>query len=254
MTISDAILARSLDPSETEAIAATVGGLLEPGTVLHLLGGLGGGKTTFVRGLARGLGLDADEISSPTFVRLARHDRHACPDRPDQAEKALRSLVHVDGYRVEDEREAAALEIEAVAEECDAIVAIEWPDRLGTHAPPADLVVSIDPDDSMPGSDESGPETGARRIAILDRRSEPARRRLAEAMATVHAGRVRMPPTAGEARCPICGKPLPEPGREESFSPFCSPRCRGADLGRWFSGDYAISRALDPEQDADVGL
>jgi tRNA threonylcarbamoyladenosine biosynthesis protein TsaE len=248
MTTSDAILVRSLDPSETEALAATVGGVLEPGTVLHLLGGLGAGKTTFVRGLARGLGLDAEGVSSPTFVRLARHDRH------DQHEKDPRSLVHVDGYRVEDEREAASLEIEAVAEECDAIVAIEWPDRLGTHAPPADLVVSIDPDESALDAGDADLPRGARCIAILDRRPDAARRRLAEAMATVHAGRVRMPPASGEAHCAICGKTLSGPGREQSFSPFCSPRCRGADLGRWFSGDYAISRPLDPEQDADVEL
>jgi len=247
MTTSDTILIRSLDPTETEALAATVGSLLEPGTVLHLLGGLGAGKTTFIRGLARGLGLDAEEVSSPTFVRLARHGRH------DQHEKDPRSLVHVDGYRVEDEREAASLEIEAVAEECDAIVAIEWPDRLGTHAPPADLVVSIDPDESALDAGDADLSRGARRLAILDRRPEAARRRLAEAMATVHAGRVRLP-SADRPRCPICGRSRSWPAREGDSSPFCSPRCRGADLGRWFSGDYAISRPLDPEQDADVEL
>lgn len=50
-----------------------------------------------------------------------------------------------------------------------------------------------------------------------------------------------------EPRCPICSKPAAprEPGRKSSY-PFCSERCRQVDLGRWFSGSYAVP-AVDPE-------
>lgn len=47
-------------------------------------------------------------------------------------------------------------------------------------------------------------------------------------------------------RCPICGKPVHyEPGKRLSeFFPFCSERCRMVDLGKWLTGEYAVSRPL----------
>jgi hypothetical protein len=47
--------------------------------------------------------------------------------------------------------------------------------------------------------------------------------------------------------CPICGKPA-----SAAFRPFCSPRCRTIDLGRWLGGDYAIP-AAEGDDDADAG-
>ncbi len=44
--------------------------------------------------------------------------------------------------------------------------------------------------------------------------------------------------------CPICGKPV-----EARFRPFCSPRCKDVDLGRWLKGAYAIPAALPLEDD-----
>ncbi|HBT66064.1 MAG TPA: tRNA (adenosine(37)-N6)-threonylcarbamoyltransferase complex ATPase subunit type 1 TsaE, partial [Ruminococcaceae bacterium] len=54
-------------PAETEAVGALLAGKLKGGDVVALYGGLGMGKTAFVRGLAFGLGLNA-EVSSPTFA------------------------------------------------------------------------------------------------------------------------------------------------------------------------------------------
>ncbi|MFN6956633.1 MAG: DNA gyrase inhibitor YacG [Acetobacteraceae bacterium] len=48
------------------------------------------------------------------------------------------------------------------------------------------------------------------------------------------------------ARCPVCGRPATEAAR-----PFCSPRCRQVDLGRWLTGAYAIPAADRPEDEAD---
>ncbi|MBI1388880.1 MAG: DNA gyrase inhibitor YacG [bacterium] len=48
--------------------------------------------------------------------------------------------------------------------------------------------------------------------------------------------------------CRTCGQPLPEGIRTPTF-PFCSPRCKMVDLGRWFSGDYSISEPLPREED-----
>ena len=72
--------------AETEALGAAVGRALTGGAVLALFGGLGMGKTAFVRGLAAGRGLEA-EVSSPTFAPV-----HEYGGQPP--------LVHFDMYRV----------------------------------------------------------------------------------------------------------------------------------------------------------
>lgn len=72
---------------ETEELACRLAGSLRAGTVVALFGGLGSGKTAFVRGLARGLGIDA-EVSSPTFALV--HEYAGSP-----------ALIHFDMYRIE---------------------------------------------------------------------------------------------------------------------------------------------------------
>lgn len=47
-------------------------------------------------------------------------------------------------------------------------------------------------------------------------------------------------------RCPVCGRSL---DGEVEILPFCSPRCRDVDLGKWFLERYRVSRALDPGED-----
>jgi endogenous inhibitor of DNA gyrase (YacG/DUF329 family) len=51
-----------------------------------------------------------------------------------------------------------------------------------------------------------------------------------------------------QRRCPICGKP-----QDEKFRPFCTKRCADIDLGRWFSGGYAIPVVEDDEAPGDSG-
>ena len=82
------IITRS--PEETEALGRRIGSQLDGDETIALFGGLGMGKTAFVRGLAEGLGLDSDEISSPTFAIVHEH------------ENAIgKRLYHFDMYRVE---------------------------------------------------------------------------------------------------------------------------------------------------------
>jgi len=101
---------------ETEALARAVAMDLRAGDVLRLSGPLGAGKTAFVRGLAAGLGIDPDEISSPTFTLI--HEYRGGRLR----------LFHADLYRLA----AAAAEdlgLDELGAE-DGVLAIEWPDRL----------------------------------------------------------------------------------------------------------------------------
>ena len=104
---------------ETERVAEALAATLRPGDVLLLSGPLGAGKTAFVRGLARGLGIDPDEVSSPTFTLVH-----------DYGGGRLR-LFHVDLYRL-GTAGAEDLGLDELGVD-DGVLAIEWPDRLG-HA------------------------------------------------------------------------------------------------------------------------
>mgnify|MGYP006145644947 CR=1 FL=1 len=96
---------------ETLAVARDLAAHLKPGDIVRLSGDLGAGKTAFVRGLAVGLGIDADAVSSPTFslVHEYRGGRLA--------------LYHADLYRLNDATtEDLGLEEQRVA---DGVLAIE---------------------------------------------------------------------------------------------------------------------------------
>jgi tRNA threonylcarbamoyladenosine biosynthesis protein TsaE len=108
---------------QTRAVAAALASRLRPGDVLLLHGDLGTGKTAFVRGLAAGLGMDPDEVTSPTFTLVHEYRGGRLP------------IVHVDLYRLggTDLDEIGLDEGLAHA----GVVAIEWAERLacaGTDA------------------------------------------------------------------------------------------------------------------------
>jgi endogenous inhibitor of DNA gyrase (YacG/DUF329 family) len=56
-----------------------------------------------------------------------------------------------------------------------------------------------------------------------------------------------------ERLCPICKRKIPADSGRQPYHPFCSPRCKLADLGSWLSGSYRISRPLS-EEDLDEGV
>jgi tRNA threonylcarbamoyladenosine biosynthesis protein TsaE len=114
---------------ETAALGRSLGETLSPGAVIHLFGDLGAGKTVFVRGLASGLGLDPDEVSSPTFTLIQEYRGHG-----------RHPLFHVDLYRLAG-AEVDDLGLDALATE--GIVAIEWANRLPDSQPHA-IIVRID--------------------------------------------------------------------------------------------------------------
>lgn len=108
---------------ETRAVAARMATGLAPGAVLLLAGDLGAGKTAFVRGLAEGLGIDPDEVTSPTFTLVHEYRGGRLP------------LVHVDLYRLESaDLDEVGLDQDLAAE---GVVAVEWPERLTREVPGA---------------------------------------------------------------------------------------------------------------------
>lgn len=111
------------DAEATEAAGAEWAGILRAGATLLLEGDLGAGKTTFARGLARGLGV-AGDITSPTHALVQIH-----------AGRDGRRLVHVDAYRLAGPAQVDGLLLEEIVEPGDLVV-IEWPERLGDRTPP----------------------------------------------------------------------------------------------------------------------
>ncbi|HSV74106.1 MAG TPA: tRNA (adenosine(37)-N6)-threonylcarbamoyltransferase complex ATPase subunit type 1 TsaE [Chthonomonadales bacterium] len=114
--------------SDTRALGQRIATRCRGGEVLLLIGDLGAGKTVFVQGLAEGLG--ATGITSPTFTLLHIHRDGRLP------------LVHADLYRLSGPAEVADLGIEDVAVGA-AVLAVEWPDRLGALAADGRLEVRL---------------------------------------------------------------------------------------------------------------
>lgn len=110
---AEVVISRS--EAQTADVARRLASTLEPGTTVLLIGELGAGKTAFVRGLADGLGLDPDQVSSPTFTLIQEY-------------RGRITLHHVDLYRITTE-EAEDLGLQELAGP-DSIVAVEWADKL----------------------------------------------------------------------------------------------------------------------------
>jgi tRNA threonylcarbamoyladenosine biosynthesis protein TsaE len=109
------------DEGATAALAARLAPLARPGDVIALAGELGSGKTSFARAFIRALGDAAEEVPSPTFSLVQTYETQAGP------------IWHFDLYRLARPEEALELGLEdALAE---AIVLIEWPERLGAMLP-----------------------------------------------------------------------------------------------------------------------
>lgn len=117
---------------DTARCAATLAARLMPGDVLLLSGDLGAGKTAFARALIRTLKEDqALEVPSPTFTLVQTYDTKTAP------------VWHFDLYRLKDPEEIYELGWEE-ALAGDAIVLVEWPQRLGTLAPREYLGIDIE--------------------------------------------------------------------------------------------------------------
>jgi tRNA threonylcarbamoyladenosine biosynthesis protein TsaE len=110
-----------MSAADMHAVAQELAGALPADTTLALHGDLGVGKTTFVQGLARGLGV-TDPVTSPTFNIFTLHRGTG------------RILVHMDAYRLENEHQIEALMLEdfLVSPWC---LAVEWPEKIAAWIP-----------------------------------------------------------------------------------------------------------------------
>lgn len=109
-------------PEATEALGRALAETLGPGDVLALYGELGAGKTRLARGLVAGLGGNPDDVTSPTFTLV-------------QTYPARVPVHHLDVYRIEHEAALDALGVDELMDDAEAVVLVEWPERLEARLP-----------------------------------------------------------------------------------------------------------------------
>ncbi len=102
--------------------------------VLGLVGDLGGGKTTFLQGLAKGLGIEK-KILSPTFVLMKKFKI---------PKKDFGFFYHLDCYRIEKPEEIAGLGFKEIISLPGNVVAVEWSDRIRKLLPPDSLILEFE--------------------------------------------------------------------------------------------------------------
>lgn len=107
---------------ETQQVGESFAQKLKGGEVLALYGDLGSGKTTFVQGLAKGLGIEK-QIISPTFIIMRTYAF------------GNKMLYHVDLYRIESENDVEGIGLRELMNDPANIVLIEWPEKIENLLP-----------------------------------------------------------------------------------------------------------------------
>lgn len=118
-------------PEETECLAARLAFFLRAGDVICLRGDLGMGKTTWTRGLVRGLGSPAP-VSSPTFTLLHEYMGGRLP------------AYHADAYRLRGPDDAQNTGLDDYLSRADGVIVIEWPERIESVLPEERLDILLE--------------------------------------------------------------------------------------------------------------
>ncbi len=118
-----------LSEEKLKDFASFLTGFLKEGTLVLLCGRLGSGKTTFVRGMVRGIGLEEDIVRSPTFTLMNVY-------------VGEKTIYHVDLYRLKSD-DSIFFDLEEIIEDEEGIVVIEWADRFKDFWPDEALKIRI---------------------------------------------------------------------------------------------------------------
>jgi tRNA threonylcarbamoyladenosine biosynthesis protein TsaE len=129
----------SYSAAETFDLGKRLGSVLIGGEILLLSGPLGAGKTIFVKGLANALGLDPEEVTSPSFTLVNPYSGRL-------------PLFQIDLYRLDEGASAAhAVDLDELLIDESAVIVIEWPQRLGNYPLPSNrwrIAISGDGDEA----------------------------------------------------------------------------------------------------------
>jgi tRNA threonylcarbamoyladenosine biosynthesis protein TsaE len=126
----DALIVTLASEEETSRLGRAIADLVEPGTVIGLVGPLGAGKTRLVRAISEALGVDPEAISSPTFVLIQEYNGRV-------------PIFHFDTYRLPT---SEAFESLGVADYWESGVSlVEWADRFPDLLPEHRWTITLDP-------------------------------------------------------------------------------------------------------------
>src|SRR5690242_7967790 len=129
----------SNSPDETFNYGHQLGARLAGGEILLLSGPLGAGKTIFVKGICAALGIDEEEVTSPSFTLVNPYTGRL-------------DLYHIDLYRLDEGASAAhAVDLDELLADERAVIVIEWAERMGAYPLPANVWrISLEGDGSSP--------------------------------------------------------------------------------------------------------
>lgn len=113
------------------------------GMTIALTGDLGTGKTTLIKGMAKGLGVKRN-ITSPTFVLMKIYDTDVSRMTTDGRRSRIRRLCHVDAYRINDSRELIDIGILEYINEPETLVIIEWAEKVKRILPASTIWVKME--------------------------------------------------------------------------------------------------------------
>lgn len=129
----------SSSPAETFNYGYRTGERLEGGEILLLSGPLGAGKTIFVKGICAALGIDEEDVTSPSFTLVNPYAGRL-------------QLYHLDLYRLEEGASAAhAVDLDELLSDERAVIVIEWAERMGPYPLPSNVFqISLSGDGDSP--------------------------------------------------------------------------------------------------------
>lgn len=233
------LIFRTGSEEETIALGVQIGRLLRPGDVLGLDGPLGAGKTRLVRGIAEAMELDPAQVSSPTYVLVHEYSLprggHLRGINSSHGSSIQTPLLHVDAYRLSGPEDLDSLGWDRVMG-AFGVVVVEWSERIleALRNEPSLARLHIEP-------------------------ISPSERRMDLIMPSAWTTRGAWQGVVGLSRphatggrdgytpCPVTGAMV---SPHAPTYPFADERARLADLGRWLSGAYVLSRDLT-EHDLD---
>lgn len=215
----------SPSPEYSAALARGLADVLQPGDTVLLRGPLGAGKTLITRAIAEGLGVDPRLVSSPTYVVINQYPAPS-PSQPNL------QIAHVDAYRLAGGDDLDALGWDRFFDPAGTahpwvIALIEWPERVEGSLAFGNRTsrITIEP---------AGPTARRITIELPDAwRDRPGAPQLIE----------REPIT-----CRVTGKWV---APTSPTYPFADERAKMADLNKWFTGSYTISREINEDNETE---
>ena len=147
------------DEAATEALGEKIARELKAGDFIALDGELGAGKTCFVRGLARGLGIDSHTVASPTYVTMQTYSGGRLP------------LIHIDVWRMKDSNDLETIGWDELLTDGSGVIVVEWAKKITDALPQKRIQITFS---NFKDNSKKTSSQDSRTATIIDHRILPA--------------------------------------------------------------------------------